>query len=535
MRELLKIVNKRMYLLLFILGIIFSVAQSGQSVFLAVFATSPLNEKKILYLLLSIAVTDLIMWGVNWCISYFTMFSDIKTRSSILEYYFSKIEKMSSKKLSDVHTGYMQNLIFDVSNGFLDIMWFIINSIISFIIGIITFLIMACRQSVWTGIISLFLILIAIICKYKMIKNRQKYEKETRAKKSEAMSTFIDFVQNIITVKKLNIRKYCIDSLSKKNDEYISIGKKSERKKADTNLVFHLLMSSVYIVVLVSSLIMTRNGGDALPYLLFYFSLLGNLYGDINSIVYMIDSLVSFNTAKKQLDEKIGKLNELNVVKNFNEIELKKCRFKYNKNSVPITIPNFKIKKGEKISITGESGQGKTTAMNILSGLYDLTEGELLIDGKEVKNTRLDLVFVSQEVDLFDMTIRENLCLGKDIKESKILELFEDAGLTEWFLNLENGLETVVGEKGVKLSAGQKQRLNLIRGILIDKDLYFFDEPTSNLDSVSEEKITNMIEKYLSDKTYVIVTHRPRLTGLCNKHYRFENHIMSEALYNAKK
>lgn len=535
MRELLKIVNKKMYLLLFILGIIFSVAQSGQSVFLAVFATSPLNEKKILYLLLSIAVTDLIMWGVNWCISYFTMFSDIKTRSSILEYYFSKIEKMSSKKLSDVHTGYMQNLIFDVSNGFLDIMWFIINSVISFIIGIITFLIMACRQSVWTGIISLFLILIAIICKYKMIKNRQKYEKETRAKKSEAMSTFIDFVQNIITVKKLNIRKYCIDSLSKKNDEYISIGKKSERKKADTNLVFHLLMSSVYIVVLVSSLIMTKNGGDALPYLLFYFRLLGNLDGDINSIVYMIDSLVSFNTAKKQLDEKIGKLNELNVVKDFNEIELKKCRFKYNKNSVPITIPNFKIKKGEKISITGESGQGKTTAMNILSGLYNLTEGELLIDGKEVKNTRLDLVFVSQEVDLFDTTIRENLCLGKDIKESKILELFEDAGLTEWFLNLENGLETVVGEKGVKLSAGQKQRLNLIRGILIDKDLYFFDEPTSNLDSVSEEKITNMIEKYLSDKTYVIVTHRPRLTVLCNKHYRFENHIMSEALYNAKK
>lgn len=275
--------------------------------------------------------------------------------------------------------------------------------------------------------------------------------------------------------------------------------------------------------------------GDARPYLLFYFSLLGNLDGDINSIVYMIDSLVSFNTAKKQLDEKIGKLNELNVVKDFNEIELKKCRFKYNKNSVPITIPNFKIKKGEKISITGESGQGKTTAMNILSGLYNLTEGELLIDGKEVKNTRLDLVFVSQEVDLFDTTIRENLCLGKDIKESKILELFEDAGLTEWFLNLENGLETVVGEKGVKLSAGQKQRLNLIRGILIDKDLYFFDEPTSNLDSVSEEKITNMIEKYLSDKTYVIVTHRPRLTGLCNKHYRFENHIMSETLYNAKK
>ena len=94
----------------------------------------------------------------------------------------------------------------------------------------------------------------------------------------------------------------------------------------------------------------------------------------------------------------------------------------------------------------------------------------------------------------------------------------------------EKGLDTIVGEKGVKLSAGQKQRLNLIRGILIDKPLYFFDEPTSNLDGISEEKITNMIEKYLKDKTYVIVTHRPRLKELCNKHYIFENHMMKETV-----
>ena len=87
-------------------------------------------------------------------------------------------------------------------------------------------------------------------------------------------------------------------------------------------------------------------------------------------------------------------------------------------------------------------------------------------------------------------------------------------------------------ERGIKLSAGQKQRLNLIRGILIDKDLYFFDEPTSNLDAVSEEKITNMIEKYLKDKTYVIVTHRPKLKELCNKHYVFDNHIMKELIVN---
>lgn len=178
----------------------------------------------------------------------------------------------------------------------------------------------------------------------------------------------------------------------------------------------------------------------------------------------------------------------------------------------------------------GESGQGKTTAMNILAGLYSLEKGELKINSKIQQDSRLDLVFVSQEVDLFDLSIRDNLCLGKKIEDKKILELLDEAGLMSWYKELPEGLDTMVGERGIKLSAGQKQRLNLIRGILIDKELYFFDEPTSNLDSISEEKIINMIEKYLKDKTYVIVTHRPKLKELCNKHYIFEEHIMKEVV-----
>ena len=176
-----------------------------------------------------------------------------------------------------------------------------------------------------------------------------------------------------------------------------------------------------------------------------------------------------------------------------------------------------------KILFAGFGGQGI-----LFSGKVLAQAG--LIDNKEIKDSRLDLVFVSQEVDLFDLSIRDNLCLGKNISDDKILELLDEAGLMNWYNELPDGLETMVGERGIKLSAGQKQRLNLIRGILIDKDLYFFDEPTSNLDVVSEEKITGMIEKYLKDKTYVIVTHRPKLKNLCNRHYVFNNHIMQEMI-----
>ena len=180
------------------------------------------------------------------------------------------------------------------------------------------------------------------------------------------------------------------------------------------------------------------------------------------------------------------------MINDFNSVKLTDVVFSYTKDSTKIKIPEFILKKGDRISIIGESGQGKTTVMNILAGLYPLKEGNLLINNKKQKDARLDLVFVSQEVDLFDLSIRDNLCLGKDISDEKIFELLEEAGLMGWYKELPQGLDTMVGERGIKLSAGQKQRLNLIRGILIDKELYFFDEPTSNLDSESEEKIINM-------------------------------------------
>ena len=162
----------------------------------------------------------------------------------------------------------------------------------------------------------------------------------------------------------------------------------------------------------------------------------------------------------------------------------------------------------------------------ILSDFYNIDSGTILVDNKKISNRKLDVIYISQDVVLFDLSIRENLTLGKRISEEKILRLLEEAGLKEWFDNLEEGLDTKVGQKGIKLSAGQQQRLNIIRGILLDKDFYFFDEPTSNLDSESEEKIINMLNKYLHNKSYIIVSHRSKISSICNKEYIFKNHTM---------
>lgn len=403
-------------------------------------------------------------------------------------------------------------------------------SVIPLIIGGTSIFIMICKESIFTGLICIVISTLAVFAKYKMIRNMQKYQKKANEASSKYNAKFIDFIQNIIAVRKLNIGEFCEDKITENSNEYLKATKINERKRSSANGVFTGLMDLLYLVILIVAIMMTSNGEDALPYILFFITALSKLYSNLNSLVRLIDISERFKTSKKQLDEYFKDSKEIKTLNDFEKIKLQNVIFSYTKDSAKIEIPEFILKKGEKISIMGESGQGKTTVMNILAGLYPLENGELLIDNKEIKDSRLDLVFVSQEVDLFDSSIRDNLCLEKDISDDKILELLEEAGLIGWYKELPDGLETMVGERGIKLSAGQKQRLNLIRGILIDKDLYFFDEPTSNLDALSEEKITNMIEKYLKDKTYVIVTHRPRLRELCNKHYIFEDHMMKEVL-----
>lgn len=530
MKELLKVISKKLFIYSFIVNLLYSIADYGQSFALSIFGTSPLTLDKLTKLGLAIVIADILMLVFGKIGSYIDNVNEAKATNDIEKYYFNKLQNMTMEKIQNTHTGFIHNLISETASLFVDVTYYFEISIVPLIIGMTSVLFMVCKQSVLTGIICIVISALAVFLKYKMMKNKQKFDKEVRNKKSKYNATLIDFIQNIVAVRKLNIGKFCYRKIDENSEEYLKATKINEVKRSNMNAVFTILMDMLYIVVLLSTIALVKSGEDGLPYLLFYITALGKIYSNLSCLVRFIDTYVRFKGAKEQLDEYFKDCKKTNLIKNFNNLRLSEVVFSYTKDSTKIAIPEFTLKEGDKISIMGQSGQGKTTVMNILAGLYPLEVGNLTINGKDKNDSRLDLVFVSQEVDLFDLSVRDNLCLGKDIKEEKIIELLKEAGLYDWYTELPEGLETLVGERGVKLSAGQKQRLNLIRGILIDKDLYFFDEPTSNLDVESEEKITNMIDKYLKDKTYVIVTHRPQLKRLCNRHYVFEQHMMKEAI-----
>lgn len=530
MKELCKVIAKRLFIWSIIINTIYSIADYAQSFALSYFGTSPLTIEKIIYLTISIFVADIVMLVSGKIASYVDNINETKSQTAIQKYYFDKMQSMTMEQIANTHTGYIHKLINNVSGYFFDMIWQFETSVIPVIIGGISVFYMVCKQSILTGLICIVISILAVYLKYILLKSRQIYQRKVNEAESKYQATFIDFIQNIIAVRKLNIEKFCNKKISDNSENYLKVKKINERKRSNTNFVFTGLMDLLYLVVLISTIIMVYNGEDGLPYLLFYMSAIGKLYYNLNNLVRFIDYSEKLKTTKKQLDEYFKESKEIRLIKNNKNIKLKDVIFSYTIDLEPIKIPEFVLNVGDKISIMGESGQGKTTVMNILAGLYPLKKGKMLIDNKEQKDVRLDLVFVSQEVDLFDLSIRENLCLGKDITDERIFELLNEAGLMGWYNELPNGLDTIVGERGIKLSAGQKQRLNLIRGILIDKDLYFFDEPTSNLDEMSEEKIINMIQKYLKDKTYVIVTHRSKLKALCNKHYVFKNHMMKEVI-----
>lgn len=222
----------------------------------------------------------------------------------------------------------------------------------------------------------------------------------------------------------------------------------------------------------------------------------------------------------------IGIYERKEEIKSFETLELYNVNFKYNKKSKNmISVPSFILNKGDKVSIIGKSGVGKTTFLNILSKFLVDKNATYLIDGHESEKS-VSLAFISQDVELLNVSIKENICLGKNININMFNKLLKDADLYNWIMELPDKENTIVGERGVKLSAGQRQRINLLRGIILDKELYILDEPTSNLDNQTEQLIIKLIQKHLKNKTIVIVTHKMAVKKICNKNYVFKDGVM---------
>lgn len=194
------------------------------------------------------------------------------------------------------------------------------------------------------------------------------------------------------------------------------------------------------------------------------------------------------------------------------KIEFKNVTFSYGKGDV-IKDLSLVIKKGEKVALVGLSGSGKSTLVALLLRLYNIENGQILIDGKDLKEYSLSslrdaFALVSQDIFLFNDSIRENLLAGESYPDEKIHHALEVSYADEYIRNLPEGLETQIGDRGLKLSGGQSQRLTIARAFLRDCPILLFDEATSALDNESEKVVQKALDKVASHKTVLAVAHR---------------------------
>lgn len=209
-------------------------------------------------------------------------------------------------------------------------------------------------------------------------------------------------------------------------------------------------------------------------------------------------------------EEPQDQLKELNGF--FDTIEFKNVSFSYGEGLVVKGL-NLKIKKGEKIGLVGLSGSGKSTLVNLLLRIYDVTEGTILIDGTDINEYSLHSVrkifgLVSQDIFLFNDSIRENLTTGDSHTEEEIRSALEISYAWDFVKDLPSGIDTHIGDRGMRLSGGQGQRLTIARAFLKNRDVLLFDEATSALDNESEKIVQAALERVAGHKTVIAVAHR---------------------------
>ena len=248
---------------------------------------------------------------------------------------------------------------------------------------------------------------------------------------------------------------------------------------------------------------------------------IGNNYIQFQQSLFALDRIYQILDDDKDIEKTADDGIELKSMKD--GIEFKNVSFAYVKGKNVLNGINLKIPRGQKVALVGESGGGKTTICSMIPRMYDVSAGEIDIDGTDIrkytlKSLRQHIAYVFQDNFLFSGTIRDNIALGNaSIKDEDVINALKEACLWDFVNSLPEKLDAKVGERGVLLSGGQKQRVAIARAFVRKAEIVIFDEATSALDNTSEKEVQTAIENLMKDRTVLTVAHRLSTIVNCDR------------------
>lgn len=362
------------------------------------------------------------------------------------------------------------------------------------------------------GIIPFFIIVFNVTGKRikRYVKKSQEDQSVMTHHASEGLSG-----QKII--KAFGLQKYMIHRFDQAQNQFLGNKKISNSTEEHSHPLIEVLISIAFGVVIIASFLRAQDGELTFGE---FFSFVGAFgmfmdpirrYSKANAKLNQAKASAEriFNIMKVEEEEDLGSVGDFEFK---DSIEFQNVSFSYGKGDV-LKDFNLKINKGEKVALVGLSGSGKSTALSLLLRLYDYSKGKIIIDGKELKEYKLQklrelFALVSQDVFLFNDTVKENIKAGEDFSDEQLAHAFEVSYANEFVDSLPAGVETEIGDRGLKLSGGQAQRLTIARAFLRDCPILLFDEATSALDNESERIVQKALEKVAAHKTVLAVAHR---------------------------
>lgn len=516
-------------------GFINSFASVSIPLFLAEFTTTGLHSNDFPMLVSWLLVAILTSLASSWCIRRYGEGVAFRFPNHLRLKYFRQLEQVPMSQLAKHHTGYILSLVNQIGDRvspiLMDTFWTFTGVVAN--IGLLIYFTAA--RSFGLTFLNLALFLTFVIVSTMLARKMTKLANAKNRQSAVFSQYFVDFMSNLVTIKRLGIRDFADTRLterSRDSDEQIQAFQDAHSNR-------WLLLHSIYFTanfVTIGYLLYEISIGAAPISLLILFV---SFYGNLRSIIERVaENIITFTETRVYISN-LAEVLENNTTRGMHaekgrgwkRIELNEVTYRHADNAAVIRIPSLHINHGDAVCIYGTSGEGKTTVLNILANYLSAEAGQRKVDGVDYERLGRtwfadESAFISQETELFNLSLRDNLTLGQKIDDERLWQLLEDLQLAAWVRSLEHELETVVGEKGLRLSAGQKQRVNLARGILLDRSLYLLDEPTSHLDETTEKAVVRALEKYLNGKTVIVVTHRPAIKKICNRFYKMSQHVV---------
>ncbi len=473
-------------------------------------------------LLISVIIL-LVEWSrniMNYCTRYFSQTIYRETFTKIQSGLGKEILKLENKTIDSNSSGvFIQRLTNDTSK-----IADIFNVLNIYLFNIITDIGIFVAVFIISKAAFLYLMLMIIIIYYVESKRVKIYSEKDKIfrKTNEQVSGFVgELVRGVRDIKMLNAEKSFMKELDIKvkelNSQRYSMGKTDRNYSLvrgslidlfDTVMIFLLVTLIIDKNITIASGLVIHNYMNRVTSIVNYVSILLEKVKDFNLSSSRIFNIINSPEFPK---EKFGK-RHLNHVRG--DFEFKDVTFSYDVEKEVLKHLNFKVNANETVAFVGKSGSGKTTIFNLLCKMYDITNGEVLIDGVNVQDLdretiRGNITIISQNPYIFNMSIRDNLRLVKDdLTDAEMIKACKLACLDDFIESLPEKYDTIVGEGGINLSGGERQRLAIARAFVQKTEIILFDEATSALDNETQNSIQEAIANLQKKYTILIIAHR---------------------------